>query len=471
MIRFIKAIFFPPRSFLAGVTILGLAFLGCSAEPPASSPSGKVLKPNAESAPPLKIMLLDTESLRTELELRWQSFSDQKLNIQSVSRAELTTLQPTTVDLLIYPGNLMGTLVAREWLSPVPKQAQDRIGGWEQALESSTWPSRWRGLSVFASVPMAAPLGAPSWVAITRSLDNSSLKKLHERILGNELTREVSEGAWNEFLSKGEEQLRETASERERDLQERLGDVGPEARRNLVCRYLWMLSTTESRYRGLFDMHKIQSRCSQPEFARSALHLRRLAVLQPSTIFVSPTEAWDAVAEGTAVFGLGWPRTDNQQRLTDEAVSARLDLIPILWNDGSGLVASIGKRTRQSASATEFLIWLAAEEQRIALQPKASTIELLEIDHDRNRVRSDYREYQNLQRLESAVLAMDLTPRFMESDLFLSLLGDALIDIFKSPETAEARMAKCRQDSDALVEQMGREKLRTSIESARGYSQ
>jgi len=69
------------------------------------------------------------------------------------------------------------------------------------------------------------------------------------------------------------------------------------------------------------------------------------------------------------------------------------------------------------------------------------------------------------------MLTMELTPRFLDSDRFMSLLEEALIDIFKSPETAEARMAQCRKEWDVAAEQLGREKLRNSIEAAIGYSE
>ncbi|MFN6130449.1 MAG: hypothetical protein ACK5AC_07330 [Planctomycetota bacterium] len=471
MMRSIQEVFSQLMSVRGAIALAGLALLGCAGEPTSTPRVESRAKMGSESAPPLKVLLVDADALQSELELRWQSFSEQGLTIQTANRRELATQPPSTVDLVIYPANLIGTLVARDWIAPVPEQAQQRIGGWQQASESNPWPSRWRTFSVFGGKPFAAPLGAPSWVAVTRSLDASPLRKLQTAILGNELAKEVSEDLWNEYLSKAEQTLQATATEREQELQRRLSEIGPQERRYLACRYLWILSTTESRYRGFFDTQKMLSRCGQPEFSRSALHLRRLALLQPSTIFASPTEAWDAVVAGNAVFGLGWPRTDNQQQLTEDAVKDRWELIPILWNDGSGLVASVGKRTRQSANATEFLIWLASEEQRIALQPKTATIELLEIDNDRNRVRGDYREYQTLQRLESAMLTMELTPRFLDSDRFMSLLEEALIDIFKSPETAEARMAQCRKEWDVAAEQLGREKLRNSIEAAIGYSE
>lgn len=460
------------------ISLVGFAISGCEPAPPPPAPTGAAVRVKADNAPPLKILLVEAEPLQAELALRWQSFSEQGLQIQSMSRREVATQEVSTVDVVIYPGNLMGTLITGDWIAPVPNQVRDRIGGWGMLLGSEgsetttsiSWPSRWRSLSLFGSKPMAVPLGAPSWVAATRSLDGSALRKLHERISSNQLTAESSKGLWDEFLSKAETALEGTRAERERELQQYLQELTPEAKRFLASRYLWLVSSTESRYRGMFDMYKLLSRWNQPEFTRAALHFRRLALLEPSTIFASPTKAWDSVVEGDAVFGLGWPRTDNEQRLAKNDAKQPLDLIPIVWNDASGLMASMGRRTRQSANATEFLIWLGSEDQRSSFQSKTPGVEVLEIDQDRNRVREDYREYQTLQRLESASLTLDFIPRFFEADLFLRSLEEALVDILKAPETAEARMAQCRQECDALVDRVGREKLRSSIEAAIGYS-
>lgn len=458
------------RSICIAIICFGLALIGCTPDsaPPAQNASAS--KSKSDTVYPLKVVIVEADLLQSEIELRWKSFSDQDLQIQPMTRQEFETQEPSKADLLIYPSNLMGTLVAGDWITPVSKQAKDRIGGWGVSEEANTWPARWKTLSTYGGKSMAVPLGAPSWVAITRSLDVSPLRKLHEKIINNEITRENAESLWDEFLTKAEAAHQETIAEREADLKRRLDDLTPQARRYLVYRYLWMISSTESRYRGLFDMYKLVSRCNQPEFARAAIQLRRLGVLQPSTLFESPTEAWQSVAEGSALFGLGWPRTDNEQSLSEKTGNGRWELVPIVWNDGSGLMASIGGRTRQSANATEFLIWLAAEDQRISFQTKTPTVELLEIEDDRNRVREDYRDYQTLQKSDPTGLSMELTPRFLGSDRFLVLLEDTLIDIFRDPESAPERFSRCRKEWDSLVEQMGREKLRSSLEAASGYA-
>lgn len=487
-----RALSLPTKSIFSGVLRnaglipwLSLLFaIGCSSpvEPGASS-SGTMggnansvgtTKPNA---PPLKIALVNAETLQAELALRWQTVSDQALDFRVMSLQEFVDTPTSTIDVLIYPAQFMGTLIERDWIAPVPVQVQKALGGWDNYARReedqgtrSPWPPRWKALSTYGGKPMAVPLGAPCWVAISRSLDCTPLMDLHTKLVTNQTSTEVSKAAWESFLERAEKAQDSTRSERESAFSTRIASLSPAERHDLIGRYLWIVSTTESRYRGLFDLYKIQSRWSQPEFTRAAMILRRLALLNPSTFFDPPSQAWESVVEGKSTFAIGWPRSDNDQRLTATTSDAPLKLVPILWNGGSGMMASMGRKTRQSANTANFLIWLSSDEQRAALQSKTEQVELIEIDNDRNRVRDDYREYQTLQRLEAGNLTYDVTPRFTRTDRFQEKLADALIQAMQAPETAEAAFQRCRTEWDRLVDDVGRETMRSSLEAASGYA-
>lgn len=461
--------------FLACIPI---CFVGCNPAEPVPNPETKAV--DIANAPPLKLALVESDGLAQDLALRWQSYSDQKLEIINMRREEFATQSVSTVDVLIYPANFIGTLVDRDWIAPVPEQVKKRTGAatlgstTREAFDevpTSAWPSRWRGLAMFGGKLMAIPLGAPSLLAISKGIDEQPLLKLHQQIISNQNSAEVCSRQWEDFLEGLETEFRSDRDERRVELESMLVNVSPETKQHLVIRFLWILATTESRYRGLFDMYKIQSRLNQPEFARSARYLQRLALVNPQAVLDSPSNAWDSVVQGSAPFAIGWPRTDNEQRLDAKTSDGKpWSLLPILWNDGSGLVASLGRRTRQSASASEFMVWIAAEEQRMALQPKTARIELIEMDNDRNRVREDYRDYQTMQRLEAGNATSDLTPRFVSSDRFLALLGDALVETLREPQRADENFVACRQAWDGLIDEIGREKLRVSLEAASGYA-
>jgi hypothetical protein len=184
----------------------------------------------------------------------------------------------------------------------------------------------------------------------------------------------------------------------------------------------------------------------------------------------SPVEAWEKVAEGQAVIGIGWPRSDGFQRATVGSDVKTLKLIPILFNGADGILASIGRKTRQSSMASEFMFWLNREENRAALQAKTPRVEVLEIENDSNRIREDYREYQTLQRLEASNTTLDMTARFLQADVFVDSLGEALLDILEKPELADSRLEACKTKWAELIDSIGVESLRSSLERATGLS-
>jgi hypothetical protein len=221
----------------------------------------------------------------------------------------------------------------------------------------------------------------------------------------------------------------------------------------------------------LFDLYKMVSRLNLPEFSRNARLLARLSVLEPTTSLVSPADAWERVATGQAIFGIGWPRTDGIQGADEAKSSGELTLSPLIWNGADGLIASLGRKTRQSANASDWIAWFTTEESRIAMQQHSSLVELLELDNDRNRIREDYRDYQSLQRMEASNVSLDMTPRFYHADELLDLLADALLDVLADPACTEERLMRCKQEWDKQLEKFGKDRIRVSIESTVGLSE
>ncbi len=76
--------------------------------------------------PPLKIGLIDCESLETDLVNRWQSVSDQPLEIIKLDRRSMFESPAGAIDVLVYPGNLIGALSQAEWIAPVPQPLLQR---------------------------------------------------------------------------------------------------------------------------------------------------------------------------------------------------------------------------------------------------------------------------------------------------------------------------------------------------------
>jgi hypothetical protein len=478
-------------SFSLGCSLL-ISLAGCPGKAPDRTKNDAAGKVGRGDLPPLKIGILDCDELSEVLVNRWQEYSDQPIELIRFERLKVGTQDSPSLDVILYPGNFLGTLFEKEWIAPLPSLLLERLGGQKQNgdkrntgkksltpknLDSEdspqgfeSWSSRWRSIAHYNGKSVGLPLGAPCWVAATRGLDIEPLKRLHQAIASNQNNSELASESLEAFLQKSESTLQDSLEARQALLAEKLNDLPSIDRRALVERFLWMMTTSESRYRGLIDPYKVTARLGLPEFARSARFLHRLALIEPTTILASPVEAWERVAEGKAVFGIGWPRTDGFQRAGLASDSKPLQLVPFLYNGAQGLLASLGRKTRQSSMSVEFMHWLHREDNRAALQAKSPRIEVLEIENDTNRVREDYRDYQTLQRLEAGNSTLDMTPRFVDADLLIDGLADALLDILADPESASARLEQCKLQWAKSIDSIGAESLRRSLERATGLS-
>ena len=478
-------------SFSLGCSLL-ISLAGCPGKAPDRTKNDAAGKVGRGDLPPLKIGILDCDELSEVLVNRWQEYSDQPIELIRFERLKVGTQDSPSLDVILYPGNFLGTLFEKEWIAPLPSLLLERLGGQKQNgdkrntgkksltpknLDSEdspqgfeSWSSRWRSIAHYNGKSVGLPLGAPCWVAATRGLDIEPLKRLHQAIASNQNNSELASESLEAFLQKSESTLQDSLEARQALLAEKLNDLPSIDRRALVERFLWMMTTSESRYRGLIDPYKVTARLGLPEFARSARFLHRLALIEPTTILASPVEAWERVAEGKAVFGIGWPRTDGFQRAGLASDSKPLQLVPFLYNGAQGLLASLGRKTRQSSMSVEFMHWLHREDNRAALQAKSPRIEVLEIENDTNRVREDYRDYQTLQRLEAGNSTLDMTPRFVDADLLIDGMADALLDILADPESASARLEQCKLQWAKSIDSIGAESLRRSLERATGLS-
>lgn len=478
-------------SFSLGCSLL-ISLAGCPGKAPDRTKNDAAGKVGRGDLPPLKIGILDCDELSEVLVNRWQEYSDQPIELIRFERLKVGTQDSPSLDVILYPGNFLGTLFEKEWIAPLPSLLLERLGGQKQNgdkrntgkkslnpknLDSEdspqgfeSWSSRWRSIAHYNGKSVGLPLGAPCWVAATRGLDIEPLKRLHQAIASNQNNSELASESLEAFLQKSESTLQDSLEARQALLAEKLNDLPSIDRRALVERFLWMMTTSESRYRGLIDPYKVTARLGLPEFARNARFLHRLALIEPTTILASPVEAWERVAEGKAVFGIGWPRTDGFQRADLASDSKPLQLVPFLYNGAQGLLASLGRKTRQSSMSVEFMHWLHREDNRAALQAKSPRIEVLEIENDTNRVREDYRDYQTLQRLEAGNSTLDMTPRFVDADLLIDGMADALLDILADPESASARLEQCKLQWAKSIDSIGAESLRRSLERATGLS-
>ncbi len=446
-----------------------MSIVGCGQS--SKGPSDAV-ESSAASRPSLKIWIVDAPELEKELSVRWQAASDQALKIENFSARDALSREAFNADVVIYPGTLLGDLVKKDAISRLPLEAIATKES-ENSLDSIvySWPVRWRNISTFGSHVYAVPLGATNLGAILYGVDFAPLNELQTLLNGSTDPKSQSIGHWNQLLTDVEKALTSSARQREEWLLSRLAMLEDHERAALVDRFLFIASTTKSRNRGLFDLLKMESRLSQPDFVNALNILSRMARLFPETIAEEPGKAWEtAVSRKDQVsFAIGWPSSIATNPDDGETASTKGGVTPISWNPGRGLIASVGRKTKQTAVSCQFLLWLGEPEQREALRAVCPRIELTAEQSDRNSSGIGYRAFQLLNNRDNRVEPMELSLRMANADQYRSILADSLIAAIKSPDQIETILGACSRQWDQLTIQLGADTQRISEEQSLGY--
>jgi len=453
---------------LAFLTLVACSFAlaGCgqsTPEPIAEAP--------ASERPPLKIWIVDAPELEKEISVRWQAASDQALKIENFSMDGFAARESFNADVVIYPALMLGDLVQKQTISRLPPQAFVKRGAdnTEQTpadAGTSLWPVRWRNSATYGGQVYGMPLGATNLgIAMvglggTLSLDNlSSAKDMNSQSLKQ----------WVQFLDRTETDLSDSRTKRQSVLQEHLLKISPLEKSFLVDRFLLIASTTNAQNRGLFELVKMESRLTQTEFINSTKILSRLALLFPETISIEPSQAWEmavAKSDRSPGFAMGWP---NASLIDNSDSPAKVTVAQWAWNPGRGLMASVAKKTRQTAVSCQFIAWLSEPEQREALRAVCSRIELAAGQNDRNSIRDDYRAFQSINSTELPSEPMGLSLRMANADQYRAILSDSLVEALGSPDKIDSILADCSMKWNVLTNKLGMEQQRMSEEQSLGY--
>jgi len=224
-----------------------ISLAGCPGKAPDRTKNDAAGKVGRGDLPPLKIGILDCDELSEVLVNRWQEYSDQPIELIRFERLKVGTQDSPSLDVILYPGNFLGTLFEKEWIAPLPSLLLERLGGQKQNgdkrntgkksltpknLDSEdspqgfeSWSSRWRSIAHYNGKSVGLPLGAPCWVAATRGLDIEPLKRLHQAIASNQNNSELASESLEAFLQKSESTLQDSLEARQALLAEKLNDL------------------------------------------------------------------------------------------------------------------------------------------------------------------------------------------------------------------------------------------------------
>jgi hypothetical protein len=475
-----KNLLFPvPHGFVA-LFCLFLSVPGC--DPPGKKTGDKPAPSiSAKDRPPIRIMLLE-HSLEEDIKLRWSSFSEQPIEIQKVSVDQLADPESDRADVWIFPSPMIGDMIALNCVSPLPNAAVGKPYDSEEESEgqpsrsvTEQWPARWRSASRFGASLIALPLGSPQLVAVSRNVSLKSLDLLDDPNNAVDDRSSIAVEAWSKILADSSGSEKESANQER--MKKRIASITDVQKDAIVDRFLWIASTTNAKRRGLFDLNKLKAKLSSPDFVLAADALSRLAAICPDTFLVTHEEAWNSIvsSQGTmksiaiAFPSDAVPSNDLDNRSSTD--SGALQISKIVWNPTGGLLACVGKKTRQTSVASQFIAWLSDAEQRNTLAERSSGVERWPAQPSKSSIREDYRLYQNLNNRDSRMEQTTLSIRFHSARKYRSILADTLLEIIQQPESSRETLEECSQKWNALTESIGLSILRPSIEQATGFSQ
>lgn len=472
----------PPRipQGFAVLLCIFLAAVGCD-KPGKKASSNSASSIAAKDRPPIRIMLLE-HSLEEDLKLRWSTFSEQPIEIKKVSADQLAEPLSDNADVWIFPSALIGDLIALNCVSPLPNAAVGKLYDSQNESEvqpnrsvAEQWPARWRSASRFGATLFALPLGSPQLVAVSRAISLKSLDPLDDPNGLIEDRSSMAAEAWRSILTDA------SANGRDPSIQEKmksmLSDPSDAQKDAVVDRFLWIASTTNAKRRGLFDLTKLQAKLSSPDFVLAADAFSGLARIYPETMLATHDEAWRTLMSqeaGSKSIAIAFPpetpskdEQDNRGPTDTEAIQ----ISKIVWNPTGGLLACVGKKTRQTAVASQFIAWLSEAEQRNTLAERSYGVERWPSQPSKNSVREDYRLYQNLNNRDSRMEQTTLTIRFQSARQYRAILADTLLRIVQQPDSSREKLEDCSQKWNVLSESIGLSKIRPSIEQSTGFSQ
>lgn len=347
--------------------------VGCRSRSTAVTPA----QPTQQtSATPLEVVVLDDPRLADAILSEWSSRSEREVSVRPLTAAELFTdvAEPPSCDVLVYPTPLLGELVRRQWIAPIPpERLTDPTYEFRDILDTVrsreiAWGEQVWGLS----------FGSPSFVLYYR-------KDIFER-LG--LKPPVDWGEYQTIARRLSDRnqladiphLAEKWSGTLEPLGSRWAAVVCLARAAAYARH-------PSSYSTLFDYRTMEPLIDQPSFARALHELRLARADMPDDVdSLEPTDVRDRFYRGEAAMAITWPGSRPLPEGHDVEVVAATGLsrlpgasdvfnfrtrawehragtaeyVPLLGI--AGRIGSVTRTSRQPVAATRLLMWFTGPE-------------------------------------------------------------------------------------------------------------
>lgn len=408
-----------------------LMLVGC----PKPSNTVSTTLPSIDEAvrPPLRILIPKDFAIGDKIVRRWQTISDQRLDIGTYTPAWIDAGELPDSDILIAESRWLATLVERGAVSPLPKAvgqlASDNHSPEETLSLDGRWPWAWKRAATYGQRVWGLPLGVPLLVAISRGATETT-----------------------------------STPNRKSTVHTQAGEAATQRHDWLIDRFLILaaeLNPQPSDTSILFQMTNGQSRLNQAWLIDATRMLRDRLGITDELAHEYPEAAWQRILDGRGEVGLGWPKVSSEDSSASDQVSIEA---PKRWVDsGAGLIAIVTRKNRQSSTSIRFLKWLDAQDQRLALGEDDNRVQPGSETWPVRSERHDIRRYDEVLRrgLDDRLALSEL--QFAEAALFRERLNQALQRIVQDPSAAAAEMNQCHVDWNQMATRIGSETMKQRL--------
>ncbi len=421
--------------------------------------------------PPLSVTIVADQPLAEAIERELAARLEEPVHVDVISEEALLAEKRFMKDVLIYPPAMMGELIKRDWIVPLPKTtlASEELEIEDVALGIYQTETRW------GSTPYAVPLGSPVLMLMVRT------------DLLEQLQLEVPT-TWDEYAAAVEKIQQSDLLKEEIGLEAATLEPLDES----YLPHLWLARSAAYVKHGdnlstYFDFSTGEARIDTPGFTKAAQQLASAAKTMPDNLkTLTPTGTAQAFLAGKSVMAIGWINKETPlpkvvpENITFAALPGSKQTyqtpanqwlprpgnqpqsIPLLST--SGMVGSISSATGQTMNSADLLVLLSGPEMISLISPaserttfcRISSLPLAEAWMPDNLPGTAIRQYAQVQ-LEQLQSPRHLSAvRLPDREAYQDVVRQALQKTMASDSAdLEAIWLEAAQSWDKLSEQSG----------------
>ncbi len=458
--------------------------VGCSVKEQAER------EPAAERIPPpISVVFVDFPGVAEKVARQWSAQRNSTVTAIEISTAELFANNYDAIcgnDIIVYPGNLMGSLVADDVIAVLPNEV------WESTeFENRSLLRHGRTtLARFGRERWAVPIANPQFLMMARNDVLAALKQPLPQ-------------SWSELFEL-QDRLKNLEAADQGKNQLPTAVVLPLAE-GWAAKSFLMIAASSIRHRGLlnslFDRHTMQPLLESEPFVVALEELKRLA---GDSIGLDPAGVTRKLFSGQAAIAFGWPgKTHFSDELAD-SVSDLYDKIGIAqvpgserwfdfqeltWRDvdnGIDRVELVGFASRQASilksashptDAFNFLAWLGSKQVCSSIFSEGKLASPTRTSHLGNTGNwaGDVLNQHTADQFADLVLAINDEPVFMVfprirgSHRYWDSLESSVQRFLAGQCQAEQALSDAARDWNKITDEYGREKQIELLRQDQGF--